>query len=96
MFLRERVKDGAYDPMTSAQAFAKTLTADLRSVNHDLHFEVTYSVAAPDPRAQTLGILGTSRRRGKLDKFLTPSGFMNFPKCCATYGDFSMQIHGFS
>lgn len=49
MFLREQVKDGAYDPMTSAKAFAKALTADLRSVNHDLHFEATYSVAAPDP-----------------------------------------------
>jgi peptidase S41-like protein len=38
----ERAKQGAYDRIVSARAFADTLTQDLRRVSHDLHLEVVY------------------------------------------------------
>jgi hypothetical protein len=41
--LRARDKRGEYANITSAQAFAKKLTDDVRSVTHDLHLSVKYS-----------------------------------------------------
>ena len=40
--VRARAKRGAYDRIVSAQAFADTLTQDLRAVSHDRHLEVAY------------------------------------------------------
>lgn len=44
--LRERRQRGDYDKVTSAKAFARTLTDDLASVAHDLHMEVEYRATA--------------------------------------------------
>jgi retinol-binding protein 3 len=38
----ERTKQGAYDRIVSARAFADTLTQDLRRISHDRHLEVVY------------------------------------------------------
>ena len=40
--VRERAKRGDYDRITSAQAFADTLTRDLQAVSRDKHLEVAY------------------------------------------------------
>src|SRR5579884_10549 len=40
--LRQRDKQGAYNQITSSAEFARALTDDLRSVNHDLHLRVFY------------------------------------------------------
>ena len=40
--LRERLRRGDYDRITSAQAFADTLTRDLQAVSRDKHLEVSY------------------------------------------------------
>jgi C-terminal processing protease CtpA/Prc len=40
--VQAQMKRGAYDRLTSALAFADSLTADLRAVSHDLHLEVSY------------------------------------------------------
>jgi retinol-binding protein 3 len=40
--VRERMKRGDYDRITSAQAFADTLTQDLQAVSRDKHLEVAY------------------------------------------------------
>jgi len=40
--VRERLRRGDYDRITSAQAFADTLTRDLQSVSRDKHLEVAY------------------------------------------------------
>jgi hypothetical protein len=40
--VRARAKLGAYNRIVSAQAFADTLTQDLRAVSHDRHLEVAY------------------------------------------------------
>jgi hypothetical protein len=47
--LRAREKAGAYDTVTSADAFARALTDDLRSVSHDKHLRVRYSHAPVGP-----------------------------------------------
>jgi hypothetical protein len=46
--LRARLAAGEYDRITSAAAFADSLTAHLRAVSHDLHLSVEYS-AEPLP-----------------------------------------------
>ncbi|HWN18390.1 MAG TPA: S41 family peptidase [Gemmatimonadales bacterium] len=40
--LRERMKRGDYDRITSARAFADTLTRDLQAASRDKHLEVSY------------------------------------------------------
>ena len=53
--VRARAKRGAYDRIVSAQAFADTLTQDLRAGSHDRHLEVAYqsrSVRDEAPDAQ--------------------------------------------
>lgn len=53
--VRARAKRGAYDRIVSSQAFADTLTQDLRAVSHDRHLEVAYqsrSVRDEVPDAQ--------------------------------------------
>lgn len=41
--IRERIQRKEYDNITSAEAFAKKLTADLQAVSRDKHIEVRYS-----------------------------------------------------
>ena len=41
--LRARQKRGDYDAETDGAAFAQHLTAELRSISHDLHLEIVYS-----------------------------------------------------
>jgi C-terminal processing protease CtpA/Prc len=41
--IRSRQKNGEYDSIATAQAFAAKLTADLQSVSHDKHLRVRYS-----------------------------------------------------
>ena len=43
--VRKLMKQGKYDTLTNAAAFAGVLTEDLREVSHDLHLRVSY---APD------------------------------------------------
>jgi hypothetical protein len=40
--VRGRARRGAYDRVTSARAFADSLTADLQAVSHDRHLRVVY------------------------------------------------------
>jgi peptidase S41-like protein len=42
VYLRGRMRHGAYDRPLRADAFATELTADLRSASHDQHLHVTY------------------------------------------------------
>ena len=49
--LRARDVRGEYAQITSAQAFAKKLTQDLRSVTKDLHLSVQYSAQPFPPQA---------------------------------------------
>lgn len=41
--LREKLKSGSYDDITSAMKFGDQLTKDLQSVSHDKHLNVLYS-----------------------------------------------------
>ena len=47
--LRTRAKAGGYDTTTSAEAFARALTDELRAVSRDKHLRVTYSHAPVPP-----------------------------------------------
>jgi hypothetical protein len=47
--LREKLRTGAYDAVSEIEAFARTLTGDLREVAHDKHMGVRYA-AAPSYR----------------------------------------------
>jgi hypothetical protein len=49
--LRAREARGEYAKITSAQAFAKKLTDDVRSVTRDLHMSVKYSAQPVPPQA---------------------------------------------
>jgi C-terminal processing protease CtpA/Prc len=51
--LLERRQRGDYDKVTTAKAFAQTLTDDLASVAHDLHMKIEYRATAipPEPEA---------------------------------------------
>ena len=44
--LRDRLRAGAYDTIADPIRLSQLLTADLRSVNHDLHLSVAYSASA--------------------------------------------------
>jgi hypothetical protein len=48
--MRERMQKGEYDQVTSASAFAKLLTEQLRAVSHDKHLSVNYSADPLDGR----------------------------------------------
>jgi retinol-binding protein 3 len=50
--IRSRLARGAYDSVTSANAFATLLTSQLRAISHDKHIIVEAS-AAPVPEAST-------------------------------------------
>jgi C-terminal processing protease CtpA/Prc len=50
--IRQRINNKEYDSATSAQAFAKKLTADLQSVSKDKHLKVSYSAKAIPVRVQ--------------------------------------------
>jgi retinol-binding protein 3 len=50
--VRERARRGAYDRITSARAFAESLTAHLQAVSQDRHLRVRYS---PDPIPERRG-----------------------------------------
>jgi hypothetical protein len=50
--LRERRQRGDYDKLTSADAFARTITEDLASVAHDLHMKIEYREKALPPETQ--------------------------------------------
>lgn len=43
--IRERLKNGEYEAITSARAFAAALTEHLQAVSHDKHLRVLYSFA---------------------------------------------------
>lgn len=43
--LRQRLRNGDYDALSNGEQLAKTLTADMASVAHDLHMEVDFSRA---------------------------------------------------
>ncbi len=61
-----KLEDGAYDEITDAFELTRALTADLRSVNHDVHFSVSLAPpAAPeeDPEAAEARYLEGLRRR---------------------------------
>jgi C-terminal processing protease CtpA/Prc len=51
--LRTKMRQGDYDAITSAQALADTLTADLQRENHDKHLVVRYfEESIPEPSAK--------------------------------------------
>jgi hypothetical protein len=50
--IRGLVEKGAYDDITSADAFAKKLTADLQSVSNDKHLRVQFSYTALPQRTE--------------------------------------------
>lgn len=63
--LRARLAAGEYDHVTSAAAFADSLTAHLRAVSHDGHLSVEYS-AEPVPAgdgSQDAGLAAREQRR---------------------------------
>src|SRR5580692_7034211 len=41
-YIRQRLKEGAYDKITDPNEFAQMLTADLHSVYKDLHMSIFY------------------------------------------------------
>jgi hypothetical protein len=53
--LRDRHSSGAYDATTSAEAFARALTDDLRAVSRDRHLRVTYRHAPVPPDREGFG-----------------------------------------
>lgn len=72
--LRDRLTAGVYDTVSDPRVLARLLTADLRTVNHDLHLSVAYT--APDPtatggpqRGSPLAFLGRSNHfaLGRID-----------------------------
>jgi retinol-binding protein 3 len=50
--VQERARRGAYDRITSARAFAESLTAHLQAVSQDRHLRVRYSAEAIPERRQ--------------------------------------------
>ncbi len=69
--LRTRLQAGDFDALTDPDAFARTLTEAVQSVNHDKHMRVRYEPpragegARPDPRARRREAM----RRRRADNF---------------------------
>jgi hypothetical protein len=80
--VRERLRAGAYDSVADPSRLAQLLTADLRSVNHDLHLNVTYSAGNPGGGGRAgggaLGFLGKSNHfaLGRVDVLPGNIGYM--------------------
>ena len=53
--MRARVQRGEYDTITSAIAFADSLTRHLQAVSHDLHLRVRYDDRAPQQGGRSAG-----------------------------------------
>jgi hypothetical protein len=50
--VRRRLQSGAYDRLGTLEIFTEKLTADLRSVSHDLHLAVLWAPEPPAPEAE--------------------------------------------
>ena len=80
--VRERLRAGAYDSVADPSRLAQLLTADLRSVNHDLHLNVSYSAGNPGGGGRAgggaLGFLGKSNHfaLGRVDVLPGNIGYM--------------------
>lgn len=84
--VRRRVAARKYDGVTSGRAFAELLTSDLRSVNHDQHIGVEFSVEpAPDRK---VGQKLTPAQREQLHRRFTFSdaGFVKAERLAGNVG----------
>lgn len=60
--LHQRLQEGAYASLTNAQAFAQTLTEDLRSISKDLHIRVRWYAEPPlEPESSEADRLAAER-----------------------------------
>lgn len=68
--LRSRLASGAYDSITQGNAFASTLTADLRAISHDKHLSVAFSsrVLPPMDPSATPDSFAMAQRRALLQR----------------------------
>ena len=86
--VRERLRAGAYDSVADPSRLAQLLTADLRSVNHDLHLNVSYSTGNPG---------GGGRAGGGALAFLGKSNHFALGRVDVLPGNIGyMEINGFS
>ena len=87
--VRDRRAAGAYDTVSDPRALARLLTADLRTVNHDLHLSVAYT--APDPTAAAV-----PQRGGGLS-FLARSNHFALGRVDVLPGNIGyLEINGFA
>jgi hypothetical protein len=69
--IRLRLKNGEYDNVTSAKAFAEKLTTDLQSVSHDKHLRVRYSPVAIPVQQESSGPTDADKsRQATYEKFM--------------------------
>ena len=80
--VRDRFRAGGYDSVADPARLSQLLTADLRSVNHDLHLNVSYSTGNPGGGGRAgggaLGFLGKSNHfaLGRVDVLPGNIGYM--------------------
>jgi len=78
--LRRRLVDGAYEAMSDPQAFAETLTRDVRTVNDDGHLRIVVKGAGPSdnraggPPDRPAAVEGVQRLAGNVG-YIRVNGF---------------------
>ena len=84
--VRRRVAAKKYDRVTSGRAFAELLTSDLRSVNHDLHIGVEFSVE-PVPDRKVGQKLTPAQREQQHRRFtFSDAGFVKAERLAGNVG----------
>lgn len=85
--LRDRLRAGAYDRLTSSIAFADQLTKDLQSVSHDRHMRLRYS-ADPLPASMDLDAPPTPEDLAQMRRMIaeTNAGFVKVDRLDGNIG----------
>lgn len=69
--IRQKLKAGAYDNITSPMAFADALASDARSISHDLHLRINY---APPSSTQPVIMMGGPQTPAMLERMRAANG----------------------
>lgn len=93
--LRARQRRGEYDRITSARAFADSLTAHLQVVSHDLHLRVRYVARGVPSQIDGNGPSPDDRQQAKLMGQRLNFGFERVEQLAGNVGYLEIRSFGF-
>jgi len=93
--LRARQRHGEYDRITSAQAFADSLTAHLQAVSHDRHLRVRYVARGVPPGPGGDGPSPEDRAQARLFGQRINFGFERVERLAGNVGYLEIRSFGF-